>query len=106
MLLQSNTLAQHPQLRQLAQCLQERAQKLLWAGKKLGESWSKCSCWASLNGSWLSAGRSEPWGATGRLPKPGQYCCEALQVAVYQEGQYFMAHEVCMPDMCVPDHHV
>ena len=30
----------------------------------------------------------------GRLPKPGQFCFESLQVARYQDGQYFMAHEV------------
>ena len=53
-------------------------------------------CYAIRQWVWLHAGRSEPWGATGRLPKPGQYCFEALQVAVYHEGQYFMAHEVCM----------
>ena len=41
-----------------------------------------------------NAGGGEAWGRTGRLPRPGQYCFEALQVAVYQTGQYFMSHEV------------
>jgi Rps23 Pro-64 3,4-dihydroxylase Tpa1-like proline 4-hydroxylase len=48
---------------------------------------------------WLRAGGGQPWGATGRLPGPGQYCFEALQVAVYQHGQYFMTHEVRLPEL-------
>ena len=36
MLLQPDILTQHPRLRQLAQRLQERAQKLLWPGREHG----------------------------------------------------------------------
>jgi hypothetical protein len=37
------------------------------------------------------------WGAPGRLPAPGQYCFEALQVARYEAGQHFKSHEVGFP---------
>ena len=35
-----------------------------------------------------------PWAAPGRLPPPGQFCFESLQVACYQPGQHFLQHEV------------
>ena len=34
------------------------------------------------------------WGAPGKLPLPGQYCYESLQMARYEQGQHFLAHEV------------
>ena len=37
------------------------------------------------------------WGAPGKLPLPGQYCYESLQMARYEQGQHFLAHEVCSP---------
>ena len=36
------------------------------------------------------------WTAAGRLPPPGQFCFESLQVACYQPGQHFLQHEVIM----------
>jgi hypothetical protein len=40
-----------------------------------------------------------PWDPTGRVPRPGSLCFEALQVARYDEGQYFMEHEDGFPLM-------
>lgn len=34
------------------------------------------------------------WTRPGRLPPPGQFCFESLQVACYQPGQHFLQHEV------------
>lgn len=39
----------------------------------------------------------DAWGPQGQLPAPGQYCYEALQVARYEPGQYFMSHEDGFP---------
>lgn len=41
-----------------------------------------------------AAGSGHPWGATGRMPKPGQYTFESPQLARYTEGQHFLSHEV------------
>ena len=50
------------------------------------------------------AGGGEGWGAEGRLPAPGQLCYESLQIARYQAGQHFRAHEVLAlhPKRCRP----
>lgn len=40
------------------------------------------------------------WSAPGRLPPPGQFCFESLQVACYQPGQHFLEHEVILHDPC------
>jgi hypothetical protein len=46
----------------------------------------------------LGAGDAgEGWGSTGKLPRPGQYCYESLQITRYQQGQYFLAHEDAFP---------
>lgn len=37
---------------------------------------------------------AEKWSAPGRLPGPGQFCFESLQVARYHDGQHFLEHEV------------
>jgi len=37
---------------------------------------------------------TDGWTAAGRLPPPGQFCFESLQVACYQPGQHFLQHEV------------
>ncbi|CAG9466725.1 unnamed protein product [Pedinophyceae sp. YPF-701] len=37
------------------------------------------------------------WAAPGRLPPPGKYCFELLQVTRYEKGQQFMAHEDGFP---------
>ncbi|KAA6420781.1 MAG: PBCV-1 prolyl 4-hydroxylase (ISS) [Trebouxia sp. A1-2] len=37
------------------------------------------------------------WTAAGRLPPPGQFCFESLQVACYQPGQHFLQHEDAFP---------
>ena len=52
--------------------------------------------WSGCLLSRLSActGEGEGWGAEGRLPAPGQLCYESLQIARYQAGQHFRAHEV------------
>ena len=42
----------------------------------------------------VCTGEGEGWGAEGRLPAPGQLCYESLQIARYQAGQHFRAHEV------------
>lgn len=39
-----------------------------------------------------------PWGGTGRLPSPGQYCYESCQIASYNQGQFFLSHEDGFPD--------
>ncbi|CAL8468053.1 g7592 [Coccomyxa elongata] len=51
----------------------------------------------------FASGAGETWGMAGRLPKPGQFCFESLQVARYQDGQYFMAHEDAFPLHVVPE---
>ena len=33
----------------------------------------------------------------GRLPAPGQHAYEALQLARYEQGQYFLSHEDGFP---------
>lgn len=44
-----------------------------------------------------SSRSNKPWGAPGKLPLPGQYCYESLQVAKYENGQYFLEHEDAFP---------
>lgn len=39
-------------------------------------------------------GDGAAWGPPGRLPAPGQYCYESLQMARYERDQHFLAHEV------------
>eukprot|EP00887_Chlorella_sp_A99_P006966 scaffold2.g6966.t1 len=46
----------------------------------------------------LGQGEGAAWGAPGRLPRPSQYCYESLQMARYQQGQHFLAHEDGFPD--------
>lgn len=43
----------------------------------------------------------ERWSPTGILPGPNQVCFEALQVAVYQEGEHFLSHEDGFPQAVV-----
>ncbi|KAI8465382.1 MAG: hypothetical protein J3K34DRAFT_396170 [Monoraphidium minutum] len=38
-----------------------------------------------------------PWGPTGRMPCPGQYCFESPQLARYTHGQHFLSHEDAFP---------
>ncbi|GIM09885.1 hypothetical protein Vretimale_13685 [Volvox reticuliferus] len=45
----------------------------------------------------LRAGEGPAWGPSGRMPHSGQYCYEALQVARYDMGQHFLAHEDGFP---------
>lgn len=42
----------------------------------------------------LGQGDGASWGPPGKLPAPGQYCYESLQMARYETGQHFLAHEV------------
>lgn len=42
----------------------------------------------------FGAGDGRTWGVPGRLPVPGQYAYEGLQVTRYEQGQHFLAHEV------------
>jgi collagen type III alpha len=73
MLLDDDAQAAHPALGAAARDLQARGMRLLGAGAGAG------------------------WGRPGRLPAPGQYCFEALQVAAYDRGQLFMEHEDGFP---------
>lgn len=41
--------------------------------------------------------QGRPWGPQGKLPAPGQYCYEALQVTRYEQGQYFKEHDDAFP---------
>ena len=70
-LLDAPVTSAHPGLAALAAQLHARARQLLGQG-----------------------GGGEAWGPPGRLPAPGQYCFEGLQVARYTQGQHFLAHEV------------
>jgi hypothetical protein len=45
----------------------------------------------------LGQGDGGHWGAPGKLPGAGQYCYEALQMARYEAGQHFLAHEDGFP---------
>ncbi|KAG2484297.1 hypothetical protein HYH03_016843 [Edaphochlamys debaryana] len=45
----------------------------------------------------LRAAEGPAWGSSGRLPRPGQYCYEALQFTRYETGQHFLAHEDGFP---------
>ncbi|GLC36825.1 hypothetical protein PLESTB_000779000 [Pleodorina starrii] len=45
----------------------------------------------------LRADEGPAWGPSGKLPRSGQYCYEALQVARYETGQHFLAHEDGFP---------
>ncbi|KAG2454686.1 hypothetical protein HYH02_000524 [Chlamydomonas schloesseri] len=45
----------------------------------------------------LRAGEGPAWGISGKLPRPRQYCYEALQVTRYDAGQHFLAHEDGFP---------
>lgn len=42
-------------------------------------------------------GATGSWGRPGRMPNPGQYCFESPQVACYERGQHFLAHEDAFP---------
>lgn len=66
-------LKEHPELQPSTKDLQSRGMKLLGAVKE------------------------KPWGKSGKLPAPGQYCYEGLQVTRYAKGQYFMEHEDAFP---------
>lgn len=56
----------------------------------------------------LGQGDGAAWGSPGKLPAPGQYCYESLQMARYEQGQHFLAHEASLgpalsaPPCCVP----
>lgn len=69
-LLDAAVQAAHPPLHAMARTLQSRGQQL------------------------LGQGGDASWGAAGKLPMPGQYCYESLQMARYEQGQHFLAHEV------------
>ncbi|PNH11609.1 hypothetical protein TSOC_001536, partial [Tetrabaena socialis] len=45
----------------------------------------------------LAAGEGPAWGSPGKLPRAGQYCYEAIQVARYESGQHFLSHEDGFP---------
>eukprot|EP00198_Chlamydomonas_reinhardtii_P010683 XP_001700020.1 predicted protein [Chlamydomonas reinhardtii] len=45
----------------------------------------------------LRAAEGAAWGISGKLPRPRQYCYEALQVTRYDAGQHFLAHEDGFP---------
>ncbi|GLI68286.1 hypothetical protein VaNZ11_012646 [Volvox africanus] len=45
----------------------------------------------------LRAGDGPAWGPSSKMPHSGQYCYEALQVARYDMGQHFLAHEDGFP---------
>ena len=72
-LVDDTMLRDHPELQPSTADLQSRGMKLLGA----------------IN--------EKPWGKSGKLPSPGQYSYEGLQVTRYNEGQYFMEHEDAFP---------
>ncbi|KAG2436497.1 hypothetical protein HXX76_006796 [Chlamydomonas incerta] len=45
----------------------------------------------------LRSAEGPAWGISGKLPRPRQYCYEALQVTRYDAGQHFLAHEDGFP---------
>ncbi|KAL4440643.1 hypothetical protein ABPG77_000352 [Micractinium sp. CCAP 211/92] len=63
----------HPRLRRMAAALQAKGLQL------------------------LGQGDGAAWGPPGKLPAPGQYCYESLQMARYEAGQHFLAHEDGFP---------
>lgn len=65
--------AEFPKVAECAESLQAKAYALL-QGESLGE-----------------------WGESGKRPLFKQYCFEGLQVAEYNQGQFFMAHEDAFP---------
>ncbi|PRW56261.1 Oxoglutarate iron-dependent dioxygenase [Chlorella sorokiniana] len=72
-LLDAQVQAAHPRLRQMAAALQSKGLRL------------------------LGQGDGASWGPPGKLPAPGQYCYESLQMARYETGQHFLAHEDGFP---------
>lgn len=72
-LLDAQVQAAHPRLRQMATALQSKGLRL------------------------LGQGDGSSWGPPGKLPAPGQYCYESLQMARYETGQHFLAHEDGFP---------
>eukprot|EP00878_Enallax_costatus_P005814 GHUV01006101.1.p2 GENE.GHUV01006101.1~~GHUV01006101.1.p2 ORF type:complete len:311 (+),score=106.74 GHUV01006101.1:1476-2408(+) len=74
LLLDPPAQAKSPGLTALMHTMQERGKKLL----------------AHLDG-------ARSWGATGKMPAGGQYCYESPQVAKYEAGQHFLAHEDGFP---------
>lgn len=79
-LVDASLLAGHPGLELPVKALQDRGQRLL-GGDPIASSGTK----------------EMPWGPPGKLPAPRQFCFEALQVAKYQQGQYFLEHEDAFP---------
>lgn len=71
MVVDSAALERHPGLRAPVEALRSKARLLL-----------------------LGQGR---WGLPGLLPDHGQFCLESLQVAKYEEGQFFKSHEDAFP---------
>ncbi|KAL0041073.1 hypothetical protein WJX77_004057 [Trebouxia sp. C0004] len=69
-LLEPTVVEQNAQLQPMVVELQAKAQKLLDIGG---------------------------WTAAGRVPPPGQFCFESLQVACYQPTQHFLQHEDAFP---------
>jgi hypothetical protein len=51
----------------------------------------------ALQGSLRSVLPGGSWEPMGRLPSPGALCFESPQVACYEKGQQFMAHEDAFP---------
>ncbi|KAK9823499.1 hypothetical protein WJX72_003188 [[Myrmecia] bisecta] len=43
------------------------------------------------------------WTESGKLPPPGQFCFESLQVARYHQGQHFLEHEDAFPESFVKE---
>lgn len=73
-LLSKEVQTEHQGLKDLAQKLQTRAKQIF---------------------------QVERWSPTGVLPGPDQVCFEALQVAVYKEGEHFLSHEDGFPQAVV-----
>lgn len=115
--------AAHPHLRQMATALQSKGLRVSTGQRRRAEAPHPAGCkarWALLRSassssvhthSWnllsladclllsrllpqlLGQGEGASWGPPGKLPAPGQYCYESLQMARYEPGQHFLAHE-------------
>ncbi len=79
-LVDDSLLTQHPGLLLSTTELQSRGMKLVGGGDKD-----------------MTTDVTKPWGKSGKLPGPRQYCYEGLQVTQYEQGQYFMEHEDAFP---------
>lgn len=106
-LLDASVQARHPRLRTMAAALQSRGLKVRHRrlGLKLATSRLQLARVPAHSSpprpafalQLLGQGGGGGWGAPGQLPAPGQYCFESLQMARYETGQHFLAHEDGFP---------